>query len=264
MKIATYNVNGIRAALGKGLLEWVQAGDYDVVCLQEVKANEEQVDLSGFADLDYHWAWRGADKKGYSGVATFWKAGIADALAAEHSHPADVPLPLEGRVLRTDFGAHGALPALALLNIYFPSGSSGDERQAAKMDFLHALGPYLAKVRAAQPNLVVVGDYNIAHTPLDIHNPKGNKNSSGFLPDERAWLSGFLAGGMVDAFRALHPEAQEYSWWSFRGGARANNKGWRIDYQMVSEPLRPSLKAAYHLPDDKHSDHCALVVEYGG
>ncbi len=260
MKIVSYNVNGIRAALGKGLLEWVQAGDYDVLCLQEVKANEDQVDLSGFAGLGYDWAWFGAEKKGYSGVATFWRKQLLPGEVEGRSHittGCDIAAyDCEGRVLRTDF------PNFSLLNIYFPSGSSGDARQAHKMQFLHDIGDYLAEVRAQQPKLIVVGDYNIAHTEQDIHNPKANAKSSGFLPEERAWMSGFLAGGMVDAFRSLHPELVEYSWWSFRGGARANNKGWRIDYQMVSESLRPVLAKAYHLKDDLHSDHCALVVEY--
>ena len=257
LKIVSYNVNGIRAALTKGLVDWVAAGDYDVVCLQEVKAHEAQVDLQPLAALGYRWAWHAAEKKGYSGVATFWRGA---RLSAKHVAPGCGigVYECEGRVLRVDF------EGFTVLNCYFPSGSSGDVRQAYKMDFLHDIGAYFAKVRAEQPNLIIVGDYNIAHTPMDIHNPKANKNSPGFLPDERAWMSGFLAGGMVDAYRALHPEAQTYTWWSFRGGARANDKGWRIDYQMVSEPLRPALRAAYHMKDDKHSDHCAVVVKYEG
>ena len=256
MTIATYNVNGIRAALKKGLLDWLRAGRYDVVCLQEVKAREEQVDLTELAALGYAWAWHPADKPGYSGVATLWReaGGLSPKRVASGCAIADFDC--EGRVLRTDFDD------LALLNVYFPSGSSGEARQAMKMRFLHELGGYLARVRAEQPNLVVVGDYNIAHTERDIHNAKANKKSSGFLPEERSWMSGFLAGGMVDAWRALHPDAVEYTWWSYRGGARARNKGWRLDYQMVSEPLRPRLRAARHTPEAQQSDHCALVVEY--
>jgi len=254
LKIVTYNVNGIRAALGKGLLDWVQAGEYDIVCLQEVKANEDQVDLAGFAELGYAWEWHAAQKKGYSGVATFWKKGLTPKHVSGGCGIETYDC--EGRILRTDF------EDFALLNCYFPSGSSGDIRQAIKMQFLHDVGEYFAAVRAEKPNIIIVGDYNIAHTAIDIHNPKANKKSSGFLPEERSWMSGFLAGGMVDAFRTIHPEEVAYSWWSFRGGARANNKGWRIDYQMVSESLRPRLAQAYHLPNDKHSDHCALVVGY--
>ena len=255
MKIATYNVNGVRAALVKGLADWMAAGDYDVVCLQEVKAHEEQVDLRPLSDLGYRWAWHAAEKKGYSGVATLWREG---RLTPKHIAPGcEMSVyDCEGRVLRTDFDD------FALLNCYFPSGSSGEARQTLKMRFLHDFGGYLARVRAERPNLIVVGDYNIAHTERDIHNPKANKNSSGFLPEERAWMSGYVAGGMVDAYRALHPGGREYSWWSFRGGARANDKGWRIDYQMVSEGLRGRLVDAYHLKDDRHSDHAALVVEY--
>ena len=256
MTIATYNVNGIRAALTKGLAEWVAAGDYDVLCLQEVKALEEQVDLQPLADLGYRWAWHAAEKKGYSGVATFWREG---RLTAKHVAPGcglDV-YDREGRVLRTDFDD------FALVNIYFPSGSGGEERQAFKMRFLHDLPAYLQRLRAERRELIVVGDYNIAHTERDIHNPKANKNSPGFLPDERAWVSGLLAGGMTDAYRHLHPEAQTYTWWSFRGGARANDKGWRIDYQMVSPGLVGRLRSAQHLKDNVHSDHAAVVVEYG-
>ena len=256
MTIASYNVNGIRAALKKGLAEWVAAGDYDVLCLQEVKALEEQVDLQHLADLGYRWAWHAAEKKGYSGVATFWRESRLTPKLVTPGCGLDV-YDREGRVLRTDFSD------FALLNIYFPSGSGGEERQAFKMRFLHDLPAYLHRVRAERRELIVVGDYNIAHTPQDIHNPAANKNSPGFLPDERAWVSGLLAGGMTDAYRHLHPEAQTYTWWSFRGGARANDKGWRIDYQMVSPGLVGRLKSARHLRDDVHSDHCAVVVEYG-
>lgn len=260
MKIATYNVNGIRAAMNKGLVEWVEAGDYDILCFQEVKANEDQVDLAPFADLGYAWAWHGAEKKGYSGVATFWK---------ERSGSKGVKAPTqitagcgisaydcEGRMLRTDFDG------FTLLNCYFPSGTTGTVRQDVKMDFLRDFLPYLAAVKAEQPNVIVVGDYNIAHTENDIHNAKSNAKSSGFLPEERAWVDEFLATGMVDAFRHLNPKLVEYSWWSYRAGARGNNKGWRIDYQMTTTPLTNKLKRAYHLKDDLHSDHCALVVEY--
>ena len=258
MKIATYNVNGIRAAINKGLVDWLKAGDYDILCLQEVKADEHQVDLTPFAQLGYKWAWHSAQKKGYSGVATFWKES-PKGLAAPQKITAGCGLDVydsEGRILRTDF------KDFTLLNCYFPSGTTGTSRQDVKMDFLRDFMPYLAGVRTEQPNVIVVGDYNIAHTENDIHNPKGNAKSSGFLPEERAWIDEFIASGMVDTFRQLNPELVEYSWWSYRAGARGNNKGWRIDYQMVSQALLPSLRRAYHLKDDQHSDHCALVVDY--
>ena len=261
MKIATYNVNGIRAAINKGLLDWLAAGEYDIVCLQEVKALEEQVDLQPFRELGYSWAWHAAEKKGYSGVATFWKQAFAKTRCAVGEPLLSAGCGIaaydaEGRVLRSDFDD------FALLNCYFPSGTTGTVRQDVKMDFLRDFRPFLAKVREEKQHVIVVGDYNIAHTENDIHNPISNKNSSGFLPEERAWVDESLAPGMVDAFRHLHPEKIEYSWWSYRAGARGKNKGWRIDYQMVTARLKPKLLNAYHMKDDLQSDHCALVVEY--
>ncbi len=255
MTIATYNVNGVRAALLKGLVEWVTAGDYDIFCLQEVKALEEQVDLAPFTALGYRWAWHAAEKKGYSGVATFWKEGRLSPKLVTHGCGITT-YDNEGRVLRTDFDG------FTLLNCYFPSGSSAEARQAVKIDFLHDFVPYLDSVRAETPEVIVVGDYNIAHAPIDIHNPKANAKSSGFLPEERQWMTDLLASGMTDAYRHLHPDAQTYTWWSFRGGARANDKGWRIDYQMVSEGLADRLASAHHDREARHSDHCAVVVEY--
>ncbi len=255
MTIASYNVNGIRAAMLKGLVDWAAAGAYDVMCFQEVKAMEEQVDLAPFAELGYAWAWHAAEKKGYSGVATFWKVGRLSPKLVTHGCGIGT-YDREGRVLRTDFAD------FTLLNCYFPSGSSAEARQAIKMDFLQDFAPYLAGVRAEVAHVIVVGDYNIAHAERDIHNPKANAQSSGFLPEERAWMTDFVAAGMTDAYRHLNPESQTYTWWSFRGGARANDKGWRIDYQMVSEGMVERLVAARHGRDEVHSDHCAVVVEY--
>ena len=254
MKIVSYNVNGIRAAINRGFVDWLGYHQFDILCLQEVKALEEQVDLQPFADLGYQWAWHAAEKKGYSGVATFWRKPLQPSLIQ-----AGCGLPVydcEGRILRTDF------EDFVLLNCYFPSGSSAEARQAVKMDFLRDFMPYLDSVKAQNNKVIVVGDYNIAHTEMDIHDPKGNARSSGFLPEERAWVDQYLATGMVDAYRHLNPEAQTYTWWSFRSAARQRDKGWRIDYQMVTEPLRARLQNAYHLKDDEHSDHCAVVVEY--
>jgi exodeoxyribonuclease III len=163
----------------------------------------------------------------------------------------------EGRIIRTDFGD------LTLLNCYFPSGTTGDERQGFKMEFLEDFFTWAHELKQQRPNLVIVGDYNIAHTEHDIHDPKGNKNSSGFLPEEREWLSKWFNSGFVDAFRHLNPDKVEYSWWSFRAGARKNNKGWRIDYQSVSEPLRDKLISARQMNEAEHSDHCPVLVEIG-
>ncbi len=249
--IVSYNVNGIRAAAKKGLVDWLQEGGYDILCVQETKAHQEQVDVTPFETLGYHHHWYSAEKKGYSGVATFSKQAPDNVVAGCGIEKYD----REGRILRTDFGD------LSILNCYFPSGTSGDERQAFKMDFLADFFDWVAELRKERPQLLILGDYNIAHTPIDIHDPVRNKKSSGFLPEEREWLSKWFENGFVDSYRHLNAEKVEYSWWSYRAGARANNKGWRIDYQSVTENLKDNLKQAYHLSEAKHSDHCPVFLE---
>ena len=251
MQIITYNVNGIRAAAQKGLAEWLGQNNFDIVCLQESKAMPDQVDMSDFEKLGYHHYWHSAEKKGYSGVVTLCKEKptlVKEGCGLEKYDQ-------EGRILRTDFGDW------TLLNCYFPSGTTGDTRQDFKMDFLADFQTWVDELRKERPQLIIVGDYNIANHPIDIHNPVSNKKSSGFLPDERAWLTSWFENGFTDAFRTLHPEAQEYSWWSYRANARANNKGWRIDYQSISNNLADKIKTAHHLPDAMHSDHCPVLVE---
>jgi exodeoxyribonuclease III len=250
--IVTYNVNGIRSALGKGLADWLAQADIDIFCIQETKARPEQVEeRSRFEALGYQQYWHSAEKKGYSGVATFSRI-VPDAVIEGCGME---QYDREGRILRTDFGDW------TLLNCYFPSGTTGDERQSFKMEFLDDFFRWVEALRQERPNLLIVGDYNIAHTAMDIHDPVRNKNSSGFLPEEREWLSKWFANGFTDAFRFLHPEKVEYSWWSFRANARANNKGWRIDYQSVSDGLRSRLLEAYQMPDVVHSDHCPVFVK---
>lgn len=252
MNLISYNVNGVRSALSKGFAEWLKENDFDIVCLQETKANHDQVDTAVFSELGYYHFWHSAEKKGYSGVATLTKhmpdQVIEGCGIARYDR--------EGRILRTDFGD------LTLLNCYFPSGTTGEERQGFKMVFLDDFFEWIEALRKERPKLIIVGDYNIAHQEIDIHDPKGNKNSSGFLPEERAWMSRWLSNGFTDAFRYLNPTKVEYSWWSFRAGARGNNKGWRIDYQTVTEPLRDKLISASQLNDAKHSDHCPVLVSY--
>ena len=148
-----------------------------------------------------------------------------------------------------------------MLNCYFPSGTSGEERQTFKMEFLDDFFSWIGELKKERPHLIIVGDYNIAHTPNDIHDPVRNKKSSGFLPEEREWMSKWLNSGFVDAFRQIHPEKVEYSWWSYRAGARKNNKGWRIDYQSVSQPIADKIKDAYQMGDAVHSDHCPVYME---
>jgi exodeoxyribonuclease-3 len=245
MKIITYNVNGIRSAINKNWLAWLQATDADVVCLQEIKATRDDLtDLILIEQLGYEHYWYPAEKKGYSGTAIFTKrtpkhveygCGISD-------------YDREGRNIRVDFDE------VSVMSTYFPSGSSGDDRQAFKYRFLDEFGRYLELLQSQCPNLVVSGDYNICHRPIDIHNPKSNANSSGFLPEEREWMENFLESGYIDSFR-------HYTWWSFRANSRAKNLGWRIDYNMVTKCLEPHIKRASILSEAKHSDHCPVLLE---
>jgi exodeoxyribonuclease III len=251
MKIISYNVNGIRSAISKGFLDWVKAADPDVLCLQEIKCDEGNFDKACFEALGYQVYLHPAVKKGYSGVATFTKrspeqvcVGCGESL---YDH--------EGRVLRVDFADY------SVLNVYMPSGSSGELRQAFKMAWLDYFTDYAQKLRLQLPGLVICGDYNICHQAIDIHNPRSNANSSGFLPEERSWFSDFLSRGYVDSFRHFNAEPHHYTWWSYRAGARGKNLGWRIDYAIVTDNLKHKLKRAAILPEAKHSDHCPVLLE---
>jgi len=253
MRIISYNVNGIRSAINKGFIEWLKTDPADIICLQETKAVKENIDTQPIEDLGYQTYWFSAQKKGYSGVAIFTKIK-PDAI--EYGHKLEQS-DFEGRVIRADFGN------LTLINAYYPSGTSGEERQTYKYQWLDEFFDYLQLLRKTRPQLVVVGDYNIAHTPIDIHDPKGNKNSSGFLPEERAWMDKFLQNGWIDTFRSLHPETTgAYSWWSQRfPSVRLQNKGWRIDYICITDTLKTKLKDARIYPDVKQSDHCPIYAE---
>ncbi len=251
IKIVSYNINGIRAASNKGLVDWISDNNPDIICFQEVKANVDQYDTQALEGLGYHFEWNSAEKKGYSGVATFSKKAPDQVVLGCGIEKYDS----EGRILRTDFGDW------TLLNCYFPSGSSGDLRQDFKMEFLDDFYNWILELKKERPKLIIVGDYNIAHTENDIHNPKSNKNTSGFKPEERDWMSKWLASGFVDAFRFVHPEKTEYSWWSYRSAARARNKGWRIDYQSVSENMKDLISNAGQYNDAVHSDHCPVFLE---
>lgn len=251
MKIATYNVNGIRSALSKGLLDWVQAASPDVLCVQEIKSTAEQIAAEEFEKLGYKSYAFPAQKKGYSGVAVFTRNNPDQVVYGMGNERYDS----EGRTIRLDFGD------LTLINTYFPSGSSGDERQAFKMEFLADYQNYISNLAKERPQLVVCGDYNICHRAIDIHNPVSNKNSSGFLPEEREWMEQFLNSGFIDSFRHLNPDPHHYTWWSFRAGARNKNLGWRIDYICLSQNLSDSLVSSRILPDARHSDHCPVITE---
>lgn len=251
MKIITYNVNGIRAAMTKDLVGWLKAADPDVLCLQETKATPDQVDVKAFEDLGYHLYWYSAQKKGYSGVAIFSKLKPKHVEYGCGIEKYD----FEGRVIRLDFAD------CSVMSVYHPSGSSGDERQAFKMQWLADFQKYIDDLKTKIPNLILCGDYNICHKPIDIHNPKSNANTSGFLPEEREWMEQFMQSGFIDSFRYFNQEPHQYSWWSYRAGSRGKNLGWRIDYNLVANHLEKRLKRAVILPDAMHSDHCPVLLE---
>lgn len=249
--ILTYNVNGLRAAYRKGFAEWLVAAGPDIICLQEVKALPEQLDLKPLEAAGYRTYWAPAEKKGYSGVAIFSK------LEPQHVEVPDAH-PLfhqEGRLLRADYSD------FTLLSAYFPSGASKPERQAQKMVFLEAFGTYIEQLMKERPNIIIAGDFNIAHQAIDLHNPQRNLKSPGFLPEERNWFSALLELGFTDAFRHFNTEPQQYTWWSYRSNSRPKNLGWRIDYQVVSRPLTSRLKRAVLLSRANHSDHCPVLIE---
>lgn len=251
MKILTYNVNGIRSAASKGLWEYLKEENADVVCFQEIKANKEQLELSEIEALGYHHYWYSAQKKGYSGVAILSKEKPKHIeFGCGHEE-----FDFEGRVIRADF------ENCSVISVYFPSGTSGDHRQVIKYTFLDFFLTYCKELEKTHPNLIVCGDYNICHKPIDIHDPIGNKNSTGFLPEERAWMDKWFDAGFVDTFRVFNQEPHQYSWWSFRANARNNNKGWRIDYISISESLKNNLKTAEIHQQAKHSDHCPCLID---
>ena len=252
MRIISYNVNGIRAAIKKGFIDWLKTDPADIVCVQETKAVQDDVDAKLFDALGYHQYWFSAQKKGYSGVAVFSKVKPDNVVFGNGMKAGDD----EGRVIQLDF------KDIRLINAYFPSGTSGDERQGFKYEWLKELDKWLQKLKKKNPKLILCGDYNIAHEAIDIHDPKGNKNTSGFLPEERAWMTKFFESGWIDTFRAFHAEPHRYSWWSQRfPSVRLNNKGWRIDYINTTEALRSQLIDAEIYPDVKHSDHCPVYLE---
>ncbi len=252
-KIISYNVNGIRSAISKGLVEWLKGANPDVFCVQETKASIDQIDKSVFENLGYHLYWNSAEKKGYSGVAIFTKL-IPKYLDLGCGIP---KYDSEGRVIRADF------EDFSIMNVYMPSGTSGDERQGFKYLWLDDFYIYAQKVAEKSPHLIIVGDYNICHKPIDIHNPVSNAKSSGFLPEERAWMEKLFTTGFVDTFREFNKEPHQYTWWSQRfAGVRERNLGWRIDYQSVTDAMKPRLKRAMILSEAKHSDHCPTFLEF--
>lgn len=251
MKIISYNVNGIRAAITKGFLDWLCHANPDVICLQEIKATQDQVPVDEITKAGYPFQYYfSAQKKGYSGVAILSKIepkNVVYGTGIDH-------MDFEGRNLRVDFDG------ISIMSLYLPSGTN-IERLEHKFKFMDDFQDYVQNLKKDCPNLIIGGDYNICHQAIDIHDPVRNATVSGFLPEERAWIDGFMKNGFVDSFRVFNQEPHQYSWWSYRANARNNNKGWRIDYLLVSENIKEQLKRAYILPEAKHSDHCPVVLE---
>lgn len=251
MKIISYNVNGIRAAMKKDFIKWLVAANPDVLCLQEIKAQEDQVDTEAFTAAGYEYQYYySAQKKGYSGTA------IISKIKPDHVEYGTgiETMDFEGRNIRADFGD------ISVMSMYLPSGTN-DARLSFKFEYMEQFLEYSKELRKEHPNLIVCGDYNICHKAIDIHDPVRLKNTSGFLPEEREWMDRFVASGFVDAFRMFNDQPDQYSWWSYRGGSRARNKGWRLDYHMVNEPLKDRVQRSVILSEAVHSDHCPVMVE---
>lgn len=254
MKILSYNVNGIRAAMRKGLNEWIEAAQPDVLCLQETKAQPEQIkdEIETLNKLGYFSYWHSAEKKGYSGVAIITKHKPKHI---EYGTGIDY-IDNEGRVIRADF------ENFSVISVYIPSGTNMEERLDFKLRFCYDFLDYIKELKKEIPNLIVAGDYNVCHKEIDIHDPVRNAKVSGFLPVEREWLSKYIEEcEMIDSFRFFVKEPHNYSWWSYRANSRARNKGWRIDYNMVSQSLEKNMKRAAILSEAVHSDHCPVLVE---
>ncbi|MEM7027232.1 MAG: exodeoxyribonuclease III [Pseudomonadota bacterium] len=253
MKVISINTNGIRAAHRKGFFDWIQETNADVICIQETKAQVDQLTDEMLNPGGYHSLFNDAEKKGYSGTAIYCKQKPDKVKMQLGWDTADT----EGRYLQVDFGK------LSIVSLYLPSGSSSDERQQIKFDFLDRFMPVLKKIRRQKREYILCGDWNIAHKEIDLKNWRGNLKNSGFLPEERAWLDELFDNvGFVDSFRVINQEPDQYTWWSNRGQAWAKNVGWRIDYQIVTPGLKDKIKNVSIYKDKRFSDHAPLITEY--
>lgn len=251
LRIITYNVNGIRAAIRKGFIDWLLTNPADVICLQEIKAADQDIDKTLIEKTGYHIYTFSAEKKGYSGVAILSRILPDNIIFGNKNKQSDE----EGRIIRADYGD------ISVISVYFPSGTSGAVRQEYKYQWLGAFFNYLKTLRRTRTKLIVCGDYNIAHREIDIHNPGSNKNASGFLPDERAWMDKLFDNGFTDSFRYLNKNPDQYTWWyQLRKSLRAENKGWRIDYISVTDNLKENIRSVAIYPEIKHSDHCPVFL----
>jgi exodeoxyribonuclease-3 len=252
MRIITYNVNGIRSATRKGFIDWLKTDPADVICLQEIKAHKGDIDIAAIEAVGFETYWFCAQKKGYSGVAILTKIHPDIVVYGSAIEQSD----FEGRVIRADYGD------LSVISVYFPSGTSGELRQAYKYAWLDEFLDHLNNLRKTRNKLIVCGDYNIAHKEIDLHNPVSNKKTTGFLPDERAWFDRFIKNGYVDGFRHINKEPHQYTWWNvLRPTTRMENKGWRIDYINVTDNIKDRIVDVKIFPDVKHSDHCPMYLE---
>lgn len=253
MRVISLNVNGIRSAAKKGLFSWLNQQNADFICLQETKAQLEQLTDPLFYPEGYHHYYFSAQKPGYSGVAVYTKHKPLNILSGLGWDCADK----EGRYLQVDFAQ------LSIASIYLPSGTSGPERQAHKFEFMKQYMEILKQLHQHKRHFIICGDWNIAHRQIDLKNWRGNQKNSGFLPEERAWMEElFEAVGFVDAFRVVNQDPEHYTWWSNRGQAWAKNVGWRIDYQVISPALRDSVKSVAIYKDQRFSDHAPLIIDY--
>lgn len=250
MKLITFNINGIRSGIKKGIIPWLLSENPDILCLQEIKLSETDLVEDQFKELGYECFWHPAKKRGYSGVATLTKISPVNVYYTMGNDLYDD----EGRSLIME------LDNVVLINTYFPSGSSGEARQEFKYKFLKDYTAFINTIKKQGKPTIICGDVNICHQEIDIHNPKSNKNTSGFLPEEREWVSNFLAAGYVDAFRKFNTDPHHYTWWTYRAGARQNNKGWRIDYFFVDQTIENKIKSSHILSDVVMSDHCPVTL----
>jgi exodeoxyribonuclease III len=253
-RIISYNVNGLRSAIEKGFYDWLKNSMPDILCIQEIKLQEDQLDKMLFEYLGYYQYWNFAEKKGYSGVGILTKRKPDYISYGIGMQKYDI----EGRVIRLDFGN------ISLVNSYFPSGTTGDVRQEFKMEYLASIKTYLENIRKYRNNIILSGDFNIAHKPEDINHPERHKNSSGFLPEEREWMDKMIDSGYIDTFRVFEKNPEQYSWWSYRANSRAKNLGWRIDYHFITNSLYDRLKGAGIMQEVVHSDHCPVWIEISG
>ena len=250
IKILSYNVNGIRAALRKDLINWIKNENPDIVCFQEIKANEDQFDTSLFEEMGYYNYWFSAQKKGYSGVGIISKIKPDNVQIGTGIDFMD----FEGRNLRLDF------KKFSVMSLYLPSGTNINRLQF-KYKYMYEFEKYIQSLKSEIPNLIIGGDYNICHQPIDIHDSSPRMEKvSGFLPEERAWIDKFIDSGFIDSFRLHNKLPKKYSWWSYRANSRNNNKGWRIDYLLVSKSLKQNISESYILDDVVHSDHCPIGI----